>query len=80
MTVRRVTIPVTPELSWLVARPAFRVGEARIASAESLRELETVFAPPDCPSCFRFVERALEAISFALDERDDEPSQGGPTD
>jgi len=80
MTVRRVTIRVAPDISWVVAVPELRDSDARPASPAALRELESVFAPPDCPGCFRFVERAIEAISMALDEFDDEPALGGPTD
>lgn len=80
MTVRRVSVPVTLGLSWVVPVPESRGGDARPASQAALRELETVFVPPDCPGCFRFVERAIEAISMALDEFDDEPALGGPTD
>lgn len=80
MTVRRVTIPASSDVTWIVPVPELRASDTRAASPTALRELETAFAPPDCPDCFRFVERAIEAISMALDEFGDEPPRGGPTD
>jgi hypothetical protein len=80
MSARRVTIPATVDLGWVVTVPEFCAGETRPASPGALHRLEAEFGPAECPGCFRFVERAIEAISLALDEFDDEPSQGGPTD
>jgi hypothetical protein len=83
MTVTRVSIPAAADLSWVVPVPELSVGESRPASPGELRRLEIAFAPPECPGCVRFVERAMEALALALDEYDepdDEPPPGDLTD
>lgn len=80
MTVRRVSIPAVADLGWVVPVPELCVGETRPASPGALRRLQADFAPPECPGCSRFVERALEAIAIALDASDDDPPHGGLTD
>ena len=80
MPVRRVSIPATVDLRWVVSVPELCAGASRPASPSALRRLEAELGPVECPSCFRFVERAIEAISVALEEFDDGPSRGGPTD
>jgi hypothetical protein len=83
MTITRVSIPATADLSWVVPVPELSVGETRPASARELHRLEVAFAPPECPGCVRFVERAMEALALALDEydeSDDEPPPGDFTD
>jgi len=80
MMSRRVSIPVTHELSWVLTVPELCLGQARVSSPESLRDLEAAFAPAECPTCARFVERAIEALSMALDEVVDEPPPGDATD
>ena len=80
MPVQRVSIPATVDLGWIVTVPELCARETRPASPGALRRLEAELGPVECPSCFRFVERAIEAISVALDGFDDESSRGGPTD
>jgi len=80
VTVTRISIPAAADLSWVVSLPELCVGEARPASLAELHRLEVAFAPPECPGCVRFVERAMEALSLALDEFDDDPPCGGLTD
>lgn len=79
MSERRVSIPVTPDLSWVVALPQSLCGQARAASPASLHELEVIFAPPGCAACPGCLERAMEALSLALDDLDDGHS-GDATD
>jgi hypothetical protein len=43
----RVTLPVTLDVGWVLTVPETCVGEARPASAASLRDLESSFAPTD---------------------------------
>jgi len=76
----RVRIPAAADLMWVVAVPELCLGESRPASPAELRRLEVAFAAPECPGCVRFVQRAMEALSLALDEFDDEPPRGGLTD
>jgi len=80
VTAHRRIVPATPDVGWVVAVPTLCAGAALPASPASLHDLETEFAPPQCPGCARFVERAMQALSVALDEVDDEPFRGGPTD
>jgi hypothetical protein len=80
MTDRRVSIPASDGVGWVVTVPELCPGETRPASRLALRHLEAQFAPLECPGCSRFVERAIEALSLALDAFDDEPPHGGLTD
>lgn len=83
MPVTRISVPATADVSWIVPVPELCIGESRPASPGDLRRLEIAFAPPECPGCVRFVERAMEALSLALDAReasDDEPPPDDLTD
>jgi hypothetical protein len=81
MTVRHVSVPATPELSWVVPRRELCPGETRPASPDDARRAPAGFAPGDCDGCSQFVERAMRAIALALDDDSDEwPPFEGPTD
>lgn len=82
MATPRVSIPVTPSLSWVLPVPEHWLGAARAASPAALRELEAAFAPPVCPGCPSEARRLLAALSVALDQAGDdaEPGDDAPAD
>lgn len=84
VTVRRVSIPVDPCLSWVVPVPEALLDETRPASPRDARRVVAEAGPGECPGCSHFVERAMRAIALALDDADapdgDWPPFEGPTD